>query len=47
MSQDGYFHTVMISVVISVLFIISKDAEANKVEFVLTDARGELTETLH
>ena len=37
----------LLSVVTSVTFIVGEDAEANEVEFVLIDASGELTETLH
>ena len=37
----------MISIAISFSVIFDEDAEANKVEFVLINASGELTETLH
>ena len=37
----------IISVVISFAVIVSEDDEANKVEFVLIDVNGELTETLY
>ena len=36
----------MMSAVVSFTFIVGEDAEANKVEFVLIDVSGELTETL-
>ena len=36
-----------ISFVLSVTFTVDKDDEANKVQFVLIDASGELTETLN
>ena len=37
----------IILVVISFIVIVGEDAEGNIVEFVLIDASGELTETLH
>ena len=37
----------IISVVISFIITVGEDAEGNIVEFVLIDASGELTETLH
>ena len=37
----------LISVVLSVTLIVGEDDEADKVQFVLIDASGELTETLN
>ena len=37
----------LISVVLSVAFTVLEDDKANKVQFVLIDASGELTETLN
>ena len=36
----------LVSVVLSVTFTVGEDDETNKVQFVLIDASGELTETL-
>ena len=37
----------LVSVLLSVTFTVGEDDEANKVQFVLIDASGELTETLN